>query len=181
MMEGHSKEELEEFEKNGFLTTHLAIDASIHGTYKEIKDREIPPEYVPVVQLLDKIHKAVDEFNVEVWLKWLYSHQAFEDHGFLEANTANVSMLVGSSAGRVMITLRWRDADEETKHHFISLLGADKLTLMDDYKPKVVNGLCGFQGIGMNGDRAVELLLEAARLTSELRENIHPSQGASFA
>lgn len=183
MTDPHIQEDLDEFTKTGFLTTNLALDAGIIRTQREVKGAEVPSEFVPVVQLLDKINKAVNQFNVDVWLKWLYSHQAFEDHGFLEANAANVNMLVGGSAGRVMITLRWRDADQETKHHFVSMLGADKLTLMGEdygYKPAIVHGLCGFQGIGMNGARALELLAEACRVTKDLRNDIRPSTEISF-
>ena len=85
-------------------------------------------------------------------------------------------MLVGSSAGRVMITLRWRDKSPVEAHYFISLLGAEKSTLTERNAGRV-QGLCGFQGIGMNGDSAVELILEAVRVSKELANNIREASG----
>ena len=170
-----SQEEIDEFEKNGFLTTHLTMQASMEVARTERTGQTMSGLDTAVAIKLREIQAALDEFNVEVWLMWLYSHQANEpDHKYLEANASSVNLLVASMAGRVMITLRWRDKDPEEKHHFVSFLGAEKLTLMDMGKdrPKHTHGLCGFQGIGMNGDSAAELILEAVRVSKELANDI---------
>jgi hypothetical protein len=172
-----SDEEIKEFEKNGFLTTHLVMEANLQVQRTERTGSTMSGTDTAVYEQLKKIEAALDEFNVEVWLLWLYSRQANEqDHKYLEANAANVNMLVGSMAGRCMVTLRWRDRDTESEegHHFVSFVGAEKLTLMDmgEDRPKHVHGLCGFQGIGMNGDSAVELIQEAVRVTQELANDI---------
>ena len=167
----------ERFEKDGFLTTSLALEANLQVADTERSGKTMSGLHTEVSMKLNAINEAVEKFNVEVWLLWLYSRQANEkDHRYLEANAANVEMLVGSMAGRCMITLRWRDRDAETEeaHHYISLIGAEKLTLMELKKgyPKHVHGLCGFQGIGMNADSAVELILEAVRVSKELANDI---------
>lgn len=170
-----SNEEIEEFEKTGFLTTHLVLDvnSTVYATEKSGSTHTAVE--TAVHQKFLELESAIDQFNVEVWLLWLYGRQANEsEHRYLEANASNVNLLVGSSAGRCMITLRWRDKEGEEAHHFVSLIGAEKLTLMDMGKdrPKHVHGLCGFQGIGMNGDKAVELIKEAVRVSKELANDI---------
>lgn len=170
-----SQEEIDEFDKNGFLTTHLTMQASMEVARTERTGNTMSGTDTAVYQKLKEIEAALDEFNVEVWLMWLYSYQANEpEHRYLEASASTVRMLVGSTAGRVMITLRWRDKEGEEAHHFVSFVGAEKLTLMDmgSERPKHVHGLCGFQGIGMNGDKAVELIQEAVRVSKELANDI---------
>jgi len=171
-----SNEEIEEFRKNGFLTTHMVLNATSAVGETEKSGSTMTPVETAVHEKFLEIKSAIDQFNVEVWLLWLYSRQANEpDHKYLEANASNVNMLVGSMAGRCMITLRWRDRDttSEEAHHFVSLIGAERLTLMTEYSPTVVHGLCGFQGIGMNGDKAIELIEEAVRVSKELANVIN--------
>lgn len=176
-----SENELTAFRETGFMTTHMAMEAAMDRVQVEERGKVVSDDTLRMIGMVEKIEKAIDEFNVEVWLRWLYGAQRskFSD-AYFEANAANVNMLVGILAGRVMITLRWRDEESNKPREFVSMLGADKLHILREYTPKVVSGLCGFQGIGMNGDRATKLILEAARVTQDLANSFKPTNEVFF-
>lgn len=66
-----SNQELEEFEESGFLTTHMVIDAIVERN-REREGTSVLSCYEAIDQIFDKIHAAIEEFNVEIWLLWLY-------------------------------------------------------------------------------------------------------------
>ena len=176
-----SKDELTAFRETGFMTTHMAMEAALDRFQVEERGKVVSDDTLRMIGMVEKIEKAIDEFNVEVWLRWLYGAQRSEfSNAYLEANAANVNMLVGILAGRVMVTLRWRDEEGNKPREFVSMLGADKLHILREYTPKVVSGLCGFQGIGMNGNKAAELILEAVRVTEDLASSFKPTNDVSF-
>jgi len=175
------EEELTAFLETGFMTTHMALEASMDKLQVEELGKIVSDDKRRMINMVTKIEEAIDHFNTEVWLRWLYGAQrSATGGGTFEANSANVNMLIGTMAGRVMITLRWRDEEGEKPREFVSLLGADKLHILREYTPKVVSGICGFQGIGMNGDKAAELIQEAVRLTEDLANDFKPVDNVSF-
>jgi hypothetical protein len=161
------REALEAFQNDGILTTRLMTDFAIEDVRRE-RRRSDPATHEVMVQLGDikqRLDDAVKKFAEHVWAAWLKGYYREQGHRGLEANAGNVNVLVWGVAGRVMISLRRRDGDDDSLH--VTLIGADS--------PGDTDSL-GLQGINFHCEMAVQLVQEAAVLGPSIETDIRPNE-----
>ena len=164
-----SRQAVEDYERDGVLTTRLLMDHGLEKGRREYEpgrsDPEIDDVMASLTDVTGRLDVAVEEFTKAIWAPWLKAYYREQEHRGLEANVSNVNVLVWGCAGRVMVSLRRHDWPDESQH--LTLIGADSVEDTDSL---------GIQGIGCNGDVAIELVKEAARLRDSIEADIGPNQ-----
>jgi hypothetical protein len=157
---------LEAFQNEGTLTTRLVSEFSMEQVRRERRpsDAETHAVMVQLGDVKQRLDDAINEFAEKVWASWLKTYYRENEYRGLEANSGNVNLLVWGCAGRVMLSLRRRDYDDESLH--VTLIGADG---------KRDGERLGLQGINFHCEKAIQLVQEASRLGPSLETDIRPN------
>jgi hypothetical protein len=157
---------LESFQNEGILTTRLMSEFSMEQVRRERRPTD-PDAAAVMVQLADikqRLDEAIEEFAEKVWGAWLKTYYREQEFRGLEANSGNVNLLVWGCAGRVMLSLRRRDYEDEALH--VTLIGADG---------KGDGERLGLQGINFHCEKAIQLVQDATKNGPSLESDIRPN------
>lgn len=152
------REHLEDFQKTGVLST-LAFEMAPLAMQRGEEGVS------GMNQAVQEVNNACARFRDHVWLPWLKEYYQQSDVRGHHAQSGNLSMMVYGLAGRVMVTLRYRDIDAE----YVSLLGYEEVPGM------YIRGARG------TAQSLCALINEAARLSSSLEDDIRPDTEVQLA
>jgi len=157
------REVVEDFQKDGLLTTR-AFETSLLA--KERGEDGAEGVYYAVMT----VAAQCDRFRDLVWIPWLKDYYDAASNRGHETNAGKVQMMVYGLAGRVMVSLRLRDAEGDRETWYVSLLGYEGA----ETSMHVRGGLGNFGVLE-------SLIAAAAEASDALRADIHPDDAVRLA
>ena len=137
-------EACDEYEKTGTLTTTIML-AGLCG-------RSEIPRTVSIVEDIDSIQNALKTFNATIWPTILATNLLAKKRGF-RFRTKEIELLSLCTAGRILITLRYRKDKKKGYDQYLSVVGGEEESCKG----------CGLQGLYVTKEKAIELVSQVVR------------------
>jgi len=178
-------EYMDDYKKDGIITTKIMMEASMAKYYFEETDlSRLRPECreffmqnkVPLLQIANdvvEIHKLVDEFEDKHWLPYIKKYWNDTNERGHIADSRNCTIMMWGCAGRVLITA-------EQPGSSITMIFSDYVATEEDIKKygDMFKQRGGIQGITAKKEDAIFIMKELNKMK---KIKFHPKESVTMA